>query len=612
MIGGAVSKGSVSSVKENNGTVDWSKEFGEITHDDVFEIVKQLAATHDKDSVLKLPETFKTIIQGANLAYQFKKSDTEYESSLCGTHIAESLYTLVVACGKEILYSVLTNFPTEQYLTGLSEDVMVASGTIETLGGSAQTRTLFAPSKEDSDGRARMLVLVKRAELLKKYRNEFDSFSSVSSPKKGSSKKGQQQVESTAVPVTAVGPAAVFEESHEYVLFTRELNEYTMNVELEHLQRYYSEQDAYRESVKIQEDNAYVIKEEKNKRGKIIVLQGVLSAVHGAIFSIKNKLRAAIQPHVDITDKMLLTAVLPCTGERIENSYSKENLSGMFCILMQEYTKPSVIVFQRALSHLVNYTESYDNCMNHRMLTVSNMRAKLNKWKSTNLWRFMTQDMLFTVNYLRALEQSQFKLDCTNFMYKYISEHKNSTLVEPSGSETPMLDALFAYIEEISEPTVVSVAESSEPGGKQNADANGGSGGSGSQFSKKSKQNGTKLLKHLSGGGEKAASASVVAGANRKMIPKGQVFSGDVSRADNWYIVSAKYPDQSLRYSATAVPCALCMSGEGHGEGETRCFVKGSCGSCNKFGHVLRDCRQQKKKVDGGGSANSAGAEESV
>jgi hypothetical protein len=321
------------------------------------------------------------------------------------------------------------------------------------------------------------------------------------------------------------------------------------------------------------------------------VLLKYVTGINQIKYNIANKVREAANGDGTVREVLRGKIVLPVTKETIFNSFEDCNLSGMYELLHQTYSKASFVGFSHDLLHAMTYQASSDAAVRNPTRAVKDVDAIISQWDGLGYWQFMTEDMFFTCTLLRGLQKASFSAEMAREAANFLQSQENGEGSEGSTTagghqRMPLYQHVSRYIK---------VYEDSSRLHMRDAD-------------RKVPADRPKGFNH---GLEQAAVAAVAAavaaggyvqqgttggrGMTGKPYVKPVAIEGPPYKVNVGRQHHVLCRDTDLPYTSTTEQCAKCYgeTKDKYGPHTRRCFSK-DCHKCGLYGHGSKYCEQHK------------------
>jgi hypothetical protein len=378
-----------------------------------------------------------------------------------------------------------------------------------------------------------------------------------------------------------------WEGSTEQARFKAEVEQFSCRIRDEMEKQYLREFKVAREAKKNRAQAVVKIAEVKVNIVRTQVVEILVTEFKNLKTVIVNKIQAAIAEHSTIRTR-LKQNVLVC-GMAIEAPYDYHNLSGIYQILLDTYSRASISFMCDYLLDLMSLEVSADEVERNPEVMLTKMAPKIKMYNDMRLNEYLTQDMITVVFTLKAYPQST-RQDILQHLYIELQARENDpgrAIRAESHPGMAMYSIVVNYITEIlvkaKQFTPVEKVKDKEPWrarvkptdpGLESA-AYGQEGGPG-------------------GGPEKTP-------RDRKYVMG--VYRGEVTRANSLWIkhrVGRDGPMGEFLYTATNRPCPDCTNHK------PKCYTL-QCSKCKKYGHRDIQCHQQPSETSGGGAGGHSG-----
>jgi hypothetical protein len=269
----------------------------------------------------------------------------------------------------------------------------------------------------------------------------------------------------------------------------------------------------------------------------------------------------------------------------MSNSVSNADLSGIYYGLLKAYSEPSIVSMTESLKTLMAYPyqnrQAVDRADIDPMCIYRWFHDELNSWRDTGMFKYITEDVLFTVCLLNAYPpQSQVSQQLSQHLFQQISlrDFYNGSHAATS-STTPMLDCCSNYLQQVYTQT-----QRLTEMGRRNVVGN-------------TAQHSTRVPPPRATGvvalnAEKYESST---GMTWNMITTTTAeYDKEVTREEK---MCYQHPKTSVIhcYTATRTPC---NNGNCTHFKDMRCFTRFPCSRCQLYGHPVAACKQVIKTTD--------------
>jgi hypothetical protein len=150
-----------------------------------------------------------------------------------------------------------------------------------------------------------------------------------------------------------------------------------------------------------------------------------VSGINQIKYNIANKIREAASRDNAVREVLRGKVVLPITKVTIFNSYEDCNLSGMYELLHQTYSKANFVSFSHDLMHAMTYQAPVDAMRGAPMQAVKDVDALISVWDSMEYWEYMTPDLFFTCTLLRGLQKASFSAEIVREASNFLQNQEN-------------------------------------------------------------------------------------------------------------------------------------------------------------------------------------------
>ena len=521
-----------------------------------------------------------------------KGSSTNFEK-VVGQALTDHVQNMIAQGGEAFVAAVKTNLDFDEFtsnlrglIQGLDDDILKLE---------ASKVDVDEPSEKIMDLELKHAILEERERLLEDYRGRFEarvqlhsavrrssSPSRVKTPRSSGDHQDDEEDDQDVQPED-------WEGSTEHMRCEVELDQFSSRTRDAMEKQYLKEFKLAREAKKNRAQAGVKIAEIKVSIVRTQVVEILVTEFKNLKTVIVNKIRGAIAEHSTLRTR-LNQNVLVC-GAAIEAPYEYNNLSGMYQILLDTYSKASISFMCDYLLDLMSLEVSADNVERNPEVMLTKMAPKIKMYNDMRLSEYLTQDMITVVFTLKAYPQST-RQDILQHLYIELQARENDpgrAIRAESHPGMAMYSIVVNYITEIlvkaKQFTPVEKVKDKEPWrqkvkptdpGLESAaygQEYGSGGGSGGGFEKTPRDR-----KYATG-----------------------VYRGEVTRAQSlWINIRGKdHQMRELTYTATNHPCSDCTH-------KPKCF-QGQCFKCGKYGHMDTQCRQHPSETSGGGGGGHKG-----
>ena len=338
---------------------------------------------------------------------------------------------------------------------------------------------------------------------------------------------------------------------------------------------YFSAMENVQAQAKLVEEQKEIGRRMSQLTKKLQTLTHVQRAFCTTATLIANKIKNAVRGHTTLISKLQGTVQfhIDNISDPISNPFDKTHLAGMREILRVEFAAANLVTFKQSLLKLLNHRVSHEQLAKDPLEGVASTINSLNMWKSAKLFSFLTEDIFWTVVFLRqypaqsnlyqkALEHSMERI--RTISDNPLTEDQLRTLLYPN---MPIFTSIMEWVTKIYSPSL--------------------------NFEYRKQYPNKKPIRTT-----ESAFASIATDdlTKQSLKPAAASYNREVTRKDAVYTPSSKFPDARFLYTATKTPCPLCnrtdLSTPNPNQHEITCYCR-KCSKCNLFGHRPEFCRQQ-------------------
>ena len=376
--------------------------------------------------------------------------------------------------------------------------------------------------------------------------------------------------------------------SHEQAKFAVELDQFSSRTRDAMEKQYLKEFKLAREAKKNRAQAGVKIAEIKVSIVRTQVVEILVTEFKNLKTVIVNKIRGAVAEHSTLRTR-LNQNVLVC-GAAIEAPYDYNNLSGMYQILLDTYSRASISFMCDYLLDLMSLEVSADDVERNPEVMLTKMAPKIKMYNDMRLNEYLTQDMITVVFTLKAYPQST-RQDILQHLYIELQARENDphrAIRAESHPGMAMYSIVVNYITEIlvkaKQFTPAEKLKDKEPSRTKPKTADPGleSAAYGQEDSSRDSTGGGR-----GGGPVKNPRLKYVSGVCR----------GEVVRSQSLWVNSG---GRDYTYTATSQPCPVCLGESNQRHHNPRCYTF-QCSKCHKYGHRTFQCHQQPPPGGGAG-----------
>lgn len=376
-----------------------------------------------------------------------------------------------------------------------------------------------------------------------------------------------------------------------------ELAQLKQDLDVKFGQMYLNNQDEYENAEKkikkLKRDIAKLEADKEYSSQLSVVVMAIRTAKAALGQKIKENLLKNVKDSNTLLIKMGMDVTLTCANPPVvvTNPWSSCNLSGIFQVLFEEYGNPSMSMFHDSLLHLISFPPADAATADSNALKMmQQIQAMRKQWRNMELFAYMTEDILFTVAFLRLLPQgTEIHKFCNELVNDLIHEEKlaASELDSDKGSVTARRLAILDHLSSKIENVFVGSKGGNTVGGQDSKDKKTGSGTSGGNPKRP-------FQPKVSPGVELAAVATAEEMTEKNSTPATGPYKGEVTRDMRIHCIDViQGKRRVMYYLATLVVCDKCSHPDPIMKHERPYCFQGACKRCNMFGHKEKLCRQE-------------------
>ena len=322
----------------------------------------------------------------------------------------------------------------------------------------------------------------------------------------------------------------------------------------------------------------------------LTVITHVNIAYSTAITLITAKIKRAFQLYEDIKAKLRSTVQLNNhgaePGEVIVNPLDNSNLAGILENLRLAYADANLVAFKHKLMEVLNYKVPKEK-MDDPMFAIQAITQKMQLWQSMKLFQYLTEDIFWTVVYLRAHDiSSTFYNEALQVSMEYIYKIETQKEAIPQDQallhpNMPIFSHLKTWVTKVKVPAIEftngkkrgvylsNAAQNTTPRGRYSDGKN----------RTNNTENGYIATDTM-------AEATIITTES---------FDKEVTRKDNFCIL-LETNGTRVPYTATLKRCMLCdrTTKKTNKTHQPLCYA-GQCQICRYFGHKAPNCHQKNQ-----------------
>jgi hypothetical protein len=173
------------------------------------------------------------------------------------------------------------------------------------------------------------------------------------------------------------------------------------------------------------------------------VMLKYVTRVNQIKYNIANKVREAANRDTAVREVLRGKIVLPITQETIFNSFKDCNLSGMYELLHQTYSKASFVGFSHDLMNAMTYQATGDATPTE---AVKDVDALISLWNSMEYWKYMTPDLFFTCTLLRGLRKASFSAEIAREAAIFLQSQENGESSDATATSSQHSMPLYRHV----------------------------------------------------------------------------------------------------------------------------------------------------------------------
>lgn len=509
---------------------------------------------------------------GANTLKINTKRSKESEESYVGRKIFNTAKTMINC--SSILFKILCthNYNLEEKKQQLREANQEKEAEISRLENEAvKTGVSSARIVQDTERKIQQECYERGLPIKQKFRVEYEenktAFINSAAKKKGHTRASSSDNESDDVYPDWI-------KSNEKLTMEYELNELKLEIEYKYSKAVDKEMEDYDSEIKIKDKNALrlnVLKEELKIDSRRATL---IDALAFGVGHIASKLKLLVKDYSGIVQKLQTRVTLP-NGEVINDPYNNDSVCGMYYKMFKEYNKANLVNFAEQMFYLFTYQASKEESDNDPVAVAFTVEQYFNIWQSSEIFKYMTIDNLFTVALLRAYHpNSETHKRLLIRGLEYIGDLEKK-IIEGEVILDPKEMTVFNYLQENVIRNEISKSK---------------------EFTKIGKEKDTSKSENVSTGKPKSDN-----GKSKRVFETARValcapnsdgkYTGCVTRDMQCWKQSSRDPSHNVLYLATEKPCPKCSSSEKSQWHEPKCNLA-QCHTCKLFGHFKNGCKQ--------------------
>eukprot|EP01034_Spumella_vulgaris_P034105 gene34105-42053_t len=571
--------------KSEIGTMILNKGY---TLEDAKNLVLAAAAGMSSDLAAKSGDSIKAKIDGIDItASKTQLATAKLTQTSFGRGAVEGIQNMMRVCGEAFTAVVKTDLNLDLFLSEIhSANAEIDSKVVKL------ERDLVKPMTKPDRSVFEMEATVTHAdallELRAKFKERYDAwYVKTTNDNIGTKDEGSL--------------LASFEKSEIFADFEEAKKELWYDSDLGWKRQFLIENKEYNEAVSAQANKKSELDNLKAKLKKDVILEQVVGAMQLGLGRAASKLKSAVKEYPSIVERLKTKVRLPCTGATIFDPHTSNNLSGMYEMMYQDYSKASLVIFSRMLLDWVDHSVSLERCDSFPLQVVNDADQTLKSWYQLDLWHYMNLDRFSVVMMLKSMDKdSRLREDALKELFAFIRKLEGSfgeeAYNEIADSEMPMYTYLSDWIRDEYNPAKnfdeASLSKRKGKGDKPTQQPP--AAGNKNNYPRRNQLGESAASAEGAenkGGGQQKNATSVQNGGKSMDAMKlaSGPYSKEVTRADWLYCVAQD--GRKHLYTATSQRCPNCTGEKKHAY-PACCLSKCSCGL---FGHKTQDCKQNTK-----------------
>ena len=549
------------------------------TTDDAIDIVEKSGKGLDIGAAQKLAKSARTTVEGMQITLPktlgSSKGVTNSDTQV-GQALTDHIQNMIVQGGEALVAIVKTNLDLDEFV---DERRQVIQGLDDNIRELEKSRVeVDDPSKEVMELQLKHKVLAKKKQLLEIFQQQFaermrqNLITGLQASRSQESRSDMLEAEEAGNSVQLED----WEGSKEEVDYKGTLLQFELEareqLELKFLEEYTQAREAKKERsqaiVRIADFKVEIVKQQvvelmatELKNLKTIIVQKIISAI-----SDNSTMKTRLNQNV-----------LVC-NEAIEQPYESQNLSGIYQILLDVYSKASISFMCDYLLDLLSVMATAEDVERNPDVMVTKMAPRIKQFSDMRLSSYLTQNMLFVVSLLKGYPQAT-RQDILRVLYVELQARETDphrAIRAESYPGLPMYSIVVNYISEILVKSKQFVSASADKPDKPKA-----------SWTPKPKDG---ELESAAFGNEDMSGKGQGGGFGKTQRDR-KLYRGEVHHAHQMRVPRG---NRDVKYTATNRPCHNCTH-------VPNCFP-GQCPKCQKYGHREDQCHQQLPETSGGGA----------
>ena len=317
-----------------------------------------------------------------------------------GRCLFESLTNMIVQGGEVFVAIVQTNFDLSEYIRGLRQEMSEAEESIRSIEMSIEEPVAINLTILE------MKLEVKISEMEQKlHEHYFGEFlkrtNQVTVPQVSKLRSHTRRQEAvTAAESSAEESVEKWEDSVEQRQFDEDFIKFSHDATLQHKKSCIALHEAWERSRETKEKSQRQVTKFQAELVRKQVLEVLASEFTIQMNHIVQKLKTQLGPYTFIREKLAQNVVI--NDVSVLQPLATDNLSGIFHILLKEYSQASLGFFCEYLISLLSETATNEEANTNPDAVVRKMDKHLKTWLQMDLDAYNTKDHLFTVSLLKA------------------------------------------------------------------------------------------------------------------------------------------------------------------------------------------------------------------
>jgi len=556
------------------------------TEDQVEDLLKQQCRSMPTEVAKKFQESIRDKMNGINIDPQRNLILAESaDETLVGSFIYQGVQSLIRQGGPTLKAIILTDFDVDGYITKKRQILNQLETDVQRLKEIDDT-DMEAPDLNLHNLRKDHKIKKEQKKLREEFILMFGESMRTSLPKSGVETRSSSK-ESTEI---------TFESSPEYKEMIKAMKEIEDEISMEYDEEFLVNLAKFEELKKEKKVSKGKIEKLEYHKSQELVMELVLQGFQLALSKIGTMIKDAVKYHTTIASKLNDRVQLDQNKKTINGPLRDGNVAGLYQLLHNLYSKPSMVIFSRMLHELITVQPTAEEINNHPERVMLKFFELLKKWDAMGLYEFMTKDRLFTICMIKAYSSStHLHLKMLEHLFEYIRSYEEGRVIisdHDLANATPFLDETSSWIRSYTRSikfdtkTELPAASTSDLAKKRPSNY------------PRNHPTGKQFDSAASATASASASASAATDDEKRTVAwissytKAQHgYNRQVNRDEKLYV--ERPTGEVFLYTATENPCPICQDKNKTNRHPIPNCYQGKCSVCGLYGHNKVDCHQK-------------------